>query len=878
MREYKPPKVPLHFFRWYCHPEYLEDIEGDLIERFEKRVEQSKRSASWRFALDVLRLFRPGIIRPITQIQQLNRLDMFKNYYKVAWRHIMKEKFYSFINIAGLGVGIACCMLIGLYIQYELSYDQYNENLGSTYRVLQSFRSLDEANTGIPAEDEYQVWGCAPLGPSLDSDFPEVDLVTQLTSPNDWLFRYEDKIFSESNVLFADSNIFKVFSWEMLSGNREKALDNPNTIVLTESMAKKYFGENDALGKLITVDQNLSFEVTGVMEDVPHNSHFTFEALVSMGTFRQFRPSIFDSWGYVDFYTYFILNEAANIDDLTNRTSAFEEKYTKDSEHSKYDIAFEPLANAYLNSKAARQPGPTGNETNLYIFSLVGLFILAVACINFINLSTARSVERAKEVGIRKVVGARKQALIYQFLSEFFLLSLFAGILSISLVVLFMPILQDITAKPITYDPLLTIEFGCIFATTLLTIGLLSGIYPAFLLSAFRPIAILKGKFKSSIQGITLRKSLVTIQFILTIILLVGTAAVFMQLKYLKNRDLGFDQEQMLIIDFGFNRQVQLSLPVLKESFKSNANVISTTASRAVPGDFLPNAGTTIENSDGIMTNYTPRIYEIDTDFIADYKIEVVAGRSFSNEYASDSMEALIINETAARLWGYSNPAEVVGKKFDQWGKMGEVIGVVKDFNYQSLHTKIEPLSLRYEPRSMSKLSVRIQSQDISNTITDLEEKWKELIPHYPFNYRFLDTSFNNLYQSDARFGQLFSGFAILAIFIACLGLFGLTTYTTTQRTKEIGIRKVLGASVSAIVLLLSKDFSKLLLLAFIIAIPASWYAIKSWLNSFAYKVNIGSDIYILSAIAVTSIALFTMSWQSIKAALQNPVNSLKNE
>ena len=877
---HKPSKFWLRFFRWYCHTDYLEDLEGDLLERFERHVNQDVRKAEFNFIKDVLKLFRPGIIRPLTQNKQQTQFDMFKNYYKVAWRHILKEKFYSVLNVAGLGVGMACCMFIWLYVQYELSYDRYNEKLDSTYRVLQSFKSLEGGMDNNPREEDYQVWGCAPLGPALAEEFPEVDLVTQFTSPNDWLFRYGDNVFSESNVVFADSNIFKVFSWQMLSGNRETALDRPNTIVLTESLAIKYFGDEDPLGKSLTVDvdQNLLFEVTGVIADVPANSHFSFEALVSMGTFRQFRPNIFEDWGYVDFYTYFILNEASNIDDMEARTTAFEKKYTGNWENHRYDIAFEPMSDAYLNSAAGRQPGLVGNMTNLYIFSLVGLFIIVVACINFINLSTARSVERAKEVGIRKVVGAKKQALVYQFLSEFFLLSIFAGLLSVGLVVLLTPTLQDIITKPISYEPLLTLKFAGIFLIILLVIGVLSGGYPAFLLSAFKPATVLKGKFKSSIKGAALRKSLVTFQFVLTIVLIVGTAVVFMQLKYLQNRDLGFDQEQMLIIDFGFDRRVQLQIPALKESFKSSSNVMSVSASRAVPGGFLPNASTIIENHDGTMVNHSPRIYEIDTDFITDYKMVMLAGRPFSHDYATDSMEALIINEAAAKLWGYSDPAEIIGKKFDQWGKMGQVIGVVRDFNYQSLHTKVEPLSLRYEPRSMSKLSIRIKSEDIPNTISFLRESWNELVPHYPFNYRFLDASFSNLYQSDARFGKLFSVFAGLAIFIACLGLFGLTTYTTTQRTQEIGIRKVLGASVSTIVLLLSKDFSKLLILAFLIAIPVSWYAIQEWLDGFAYKVNIGAGVYILSAVTVTLIALCTMSWQSVKVALQNPVNSLKNE
>jgi putative ABC transport system permease protein len=877
--EHSPPKLFLRFFRWYCHPDYLEDLEGDLIERFESQTAlQSTKSAKWKFTKDVLRLFRPGIIKPITQTQQLIQLDMFKNYYKIAWRHILKEKFYSFINIAGLGVGLACCMLIALYVQYEMSFDKYNENLTNTYRVLQYNEPIQSGHDVQPAPEEYQVWGCAPVGPALMADFPEIERVFQFSSPNDWLFAYEDKSFTESNIVFADSTAFDVFSWKILAGNGATALDRPNTIVLTERLATKYFGSEDPIGKTIVADQNHLFEVTAVMEDVPSNSHFTFDGLISMGTFRQFRPGIFDSWGYVDFYTYFIINKSANIEALSERLPEFAKKYTGHWENYEFKMAFEPMADAYLNSKAGRQPGEVGSLTNLYIFILIGLFILIIACINFINLSTARSIERAKEVGIRKVVGARKQALVYQFLSEFFLLSIFAGILAIGLVILFAPALQGITGKPIDYTALFTLEYAGIFLLTLSVIGLLSGSYPAFMLSAFRPVEVLKGKFRSSTNGIALRKGLVTFQFMLTIVLLVGTAAVYLQLNYMQNQDLGFSQEQMLIVEFGYDDQVQNKLESIKEAFKSNSAVISATASRAVPGDFLPNAGTSIENTEGIMTNKNPGIYEIDPDFIQDYKIEMVAGRPFSYAYASDSLDALILNEAAARMWGYSNPADIIGKPFDQWGKQGKVVGVVKDFNYQSLHTGVEPLSLRFEPQSMSKISIRIQSDNYQRTISQLEDQWKILAPHYPFNYRFLDDSFNKQYKSDAQFGDLFSAFAILAIFIACLGLFGLTTYTTTQRTKEIGIRKVLGASVSTIVLLLSKEFSKLLILAFIVAIPASWFAIQVWLDKFAYKIDLGAGIYIVAAITVAIIALATMSWQSIKVALQNPVNSLKNE
>ncbi|MEL7002421.1 MAG: FtsX-like permease family protein, partial [Bacteroidota bacterium] len=702
--------------------------------------------------------------------------------------------------------------------------------------------------------------------------------VFRFTSSTEWLVQYEDKIFQERNFVFADSTAFDIFNWKLLSGNPETALDEPNSIVLTKSIASKYFGSEDPVGKTIEVDQNDTFEVTGVMEDVPSNTHFTFDGMISMSTFRNYRPGIFESWGYVDFYTYFILNENANIDQLRSRTAEFEKKYTSHWERTRYDLDFEPMSQAYLHSVAGRQPGQTGSMTNLYIFSLIGVFILIIACINFINLSTARSLERAKEVGIRKAVGAHKNSLVSQFLSEFFLLTFLAGLLATIMVFLIFPTFQELTGKPISYKPLFTIEFAVGFISIIALIGFIAGSYPAFLLSKFKPASVLKGNFRSSARGIALRKGLVTFQFMLTIILLIGTAVVFSQLKHLQNHDLGFDKEHMVIVDFGYDGYVQDKMKVIKRSLGSVNGVVSVAASRAVPGDFLPNAGTQIEGPSGLMVDFGPGIYEVDADFIPNYKMEMAAGRPFSHDYASDSMEALIINEAAAKLWGYNNPEDVVGKKFDQWGKQGKVIGVIKDFNYQSLHNRVEPLSVRFEPNSMSKFSIRIQSTDISTTLNELEKEWKDLVPHRPFNYDFLDENFSRLYQADARFGRVFGAFALLAIFIACLGLFGLTTYTTTQRTKEIGIRKVLGASVSMIVLLLSKDFVKLLLIAFLIAIPASWYASQNWLDEFAYRVSVGAGVYVIAAIIVSAIALITMSWQSVRAARQNPVTSLRSE
>ncbi|MBX2843073.1 MAG: ABC transporter permease [Flammeovirgaceae bacterium] len=874
-----PPKYALNFLRWFCREDYLEELEGDLIEVLEMQWETSPKKARRNFGFQVIRHFHPEFIKPITAENKLINSAMYLNHFKIAWRHIFSKKLYSFINITGLGVGMACCLLILLYVKYELSYDQYHEDLDKIYRVTHAYKSLEEK--GKPtAPEAFQVWGCAPVGPAMLKDFPEVKSFFRFTSPNNMLFEYEDKRFQEDNLVFADSNAFEMFSWKLLAGNPETVLDEPNTVVLTEKIAHKYFGSEDPIGKVIKVDlgEDAVFKVTGVMENVPANSHFAFEGLVSMSTFRRFRSEIFDWWGYVDFYTYFTLNENANIASVENKIPEFVEKYTGNWENSGYDIAFEPMSDAYLHSVAGRQPGETGSLQNLYIFSSIAIFILLIACINFINLSTSRSLERAKEVGIRKVVGAHRQILMGQFLSEFILLSFFAAVLALLLVVLFSPILQDLTGKPISYQNLLEWEtFPSLFAGVVI-IGILAGGYPAILLVNFQPAKVLKGAFKSTGGGVALRKGLVIFQFSLSIALMVGTAVVFSQLQYLRNHDLGFDQEQMVIVDFGWDGKVQEQIESIKNTILDHPNVFSIAASRAVPGNFLPNAGTNIEGPDGEMVSFGPTIYEIDQDFISNYKIEMAAGRAFSRDFPNDTSQSLILNESAAKMWGYNNPEDMIGKRFEQWGKSGIVIGVVKNFNYQSLHKKVEPLSLRYEPYSMRKFSIRIKSDNIPATISDLEKTWGELVPHRPFLYSFLDETFDKQYKADMRFGQLFSVFSGIAILIACLGLFGLTAYTTSQRTKEIGVRKVLGASVSSIVTLLSAGFIKLFFVALLISIPLSWYVMNRWLEGFAYRVGVGYELFIISGAIALLIALFTISWQSLKAAFANPVNSLRSE
>jgi len=875
MNKPKPPKRALKFLRWFCREDYLDEIEGDLIELFELNISKSSTKAKQAFWSQVILHFRPDYIKSFKT--NLIHQSMFQNNFKIAWRHIFKKKLYSFINITGLGVGMASCMLILLFVNYELSYDQYHTNIDGIYRVLHGYQPIKDKNIPLKPE-EFQVWGNAPVADAMKKDFPEIKSTFRFTSPTNYLMQYGEKIFQEDNIVYADSNAFDMFSWRMLDGNPKTALNNPSSIVLTEKLAQKFFGNENPVGKTLIMDGDRTYQVTGLMENVPTNSHFSFDALVSMSTFKGYRPQIFEMWGYVDFYTYFTLNDNASIESLKSKAAGFAQRYTSDWENSIYHISFEPLQGAYLHSVAARQPGETGSLTNIYIFISVAVFILLIACINFVNLSTSLSIERAKEVGIRKVVGARKFSLVAQFLTEFVLLSLFALSLAVCLVIFCSPILQEISGKPIQYQDLLSWQYSPILLGMVIVIGMLAGTYPAFLLSQFQPSKVLKGVFKTSSSGVALRKGLVIFQFSLSISLMVGTAIVFSQLKYLENHELGFEEEQMVIVDFGWDGEVQRRRKAIQQTILNHPNVLSIAASRAVPGDFLPNAGTTIENPEGDMQGNSPFIYEIDDDFLQNYKMEMAAGRPFSKDFPLDTLNALIVNEKAAKKWGYDNPEEMIGKKFDQWGKQGTVIGVVKDFNFQSLKVNVEPLSLRYEPRSLRKFSIRVKPTNISETMADLEKIWLELVPHRPFLFKFLNQSFNEHYNSDTRFGQIFGVFAGIAIVIACLGLFGLTAYTTNQRTKEIGIRKVLGASVTSIVTMLSTGFLKLFAVSLIIAVPASWYVMTQWLSGFAYQTSMNLWVFVVAGGIALCIALLTISWQSLKAAFSKPVDSLRSE
>ena len=794
---------------------------------------------------------------------------MIKNYIKIAFRNLWRHKSFSLINIVGLAVGMAACLLIFMYVKFELSYDKFNANFAHIYRL----------NTDIKAPSEVLHWSSAtaPMGPALQADYPEVQSFARVFSTGYLIVNGNNK-FQENNLAFADNSIFKIFTFPFIEGDPATALKAPFSIVLTETMAKKYFGSQDALGKSLLLDGKHPVNITGIIKDVPHNSHFNFDMLISVPTIEQLKIINLNEWGNFSNVTYLLLRPGTDANALQAKLPNFLIKHISEQKrHNGYDyqLFVQPLSEVYMDNLRGAQFN--GSMSNVYTFSIIAIFILLIACINFINLTTARASERAKEIGIRKVIGAAKQQLIAQFLGESVIISLISYILAALMCWLLLPLFNQLAGKIIAES---IFEHGYIFVLFLMAvaIGFLAGIYPALVLTGFKITSVLKGRFSTSVKGILLRKGLVVVQFTVSIVLIVGTIIVYNQLNYMRNQSLGFNKDQMLVIDFSGDSTIQSHFQLIKDQLKDIPGVLSVSASSTTPGNGNPVAYTTAQNSSGAMQSLNLNMYDVDFDFVQQYGMQIVAGRTFSNAFPTDSTKAFLVNETAVKQLGYTSANAAVGKHFNQWGRDGKIIGVIKDFNFQGLQQTIKPLNFRINPQNLGVFTLKVAAGSIPQTITALQDKWKNIAPQRPLAYSFLDAAFNKQYATEERFGQLFLYFAVLAIFISCLGLLGLASYSTLQRTREIGIRKVMGASIFGIVNMLSREFLLLVIIAAFIAFPLSWYGMHTWLQDFAYKISIGWWVFGVAGVLSILIALTTVSFQAIKAALANPVKSLRSE
>lgn len=793
---------------------------------------------------------------------------MIRNYLKVAFRKLWSHKAFSLINIIGLAIGMTACFLIYLYVSFEVSYDTFHTKADRIYRVVADIKTPTEViNAGGPP------WA---VPPNAADEFPEIESFVRL-SQNNTLVRKGDIKFQEEAAFLADSAFFHVFDFKLVKGNPKTALKEPFSVVLSEATAKKYFGTADPMGQiLLTSTEAFPTKVTGVMQDMPENSQIKADLLVSMTTATQkLSPGLDSQWGNYGSTAYFLLKAGANAKALETKFPAFLERRngTEMKEHQMFATLFlEPLKDVYLRS--TRNGNKTGNITNVYIFSIIAVFILLIACINFINLTTARATERAKEVGIRKVAGAGKPQLIGQFIGESVILCFIAFLLTLLFSVLLLPLFNQLAGKTISTGIFLNLRYVALLFGAAIGIGLLAGIYPALVLTSFKPVVVLKGRFATGTKGIILRKGLVVAQFTISIALIIATIVVYNQMAFMRNQDLGFSKDQMLILDTNGDgakdafRQAVTTIP--------NVNAVATSSS--VPGGGNPGAYSEIENVKVDLQIANLDVYFVDFDYINQFKIKVVAGRPFSRDFMTDTTQAMVLNEAAVKMFGYASPEQAIGKRFKQWGREGKIIGVVKDFHFRSLQQPIKPLSMRIEPGGSNLISINVAATNLPSTIAAIENKWKTLIPNRPFSYYFLDEFFDRQYRSEERFGRLFLNFAILAIIISCLGLLGLASYSTVQRTKEIGIRKVLGASTSGIVNLLSIDFLKLVIISFVIAAPVAWYFMHHWLEDFAYHTAINVWVFAIAGSAALLIALFTVSFQAIRAAIANPVKSLRSE
>lgn len=792
---------------------------------------------------------------------------MIKNYLKIAFRNLWKHKAFSFINVLGLTVGMTACFLIFLYVQFELSYDNFNTKADRIYRVVTDIKTPTEViKTAGPA------WA---VPPNLKDEFPEIETFVRVSQRN-FLVRKGDIKIQEENAAYADSAFFQVFDVKLLQGDPKKVLTDQMSVVLSQTAAKKYFGNTNPVGQtLLLTDEGIPATVTGLMQDIPENSQVQAGMLISMSTLTgRFQPRTDQQWGSYNCVAYVLLKHGTNAKALEAKFPAFIKKRNgQGEERSKmYATLFlEPLREVYLYSTRG---GGTANINNVYIFSIIAVFILLIACINFINLTTARSTERAKEVGIRKVVGAGKLQLTRQFIGESVIICLLAFLLSLGLAALLLSLFNQLAGKQVSEGIFSNWQNPAALFLAALGIGLLAGIYPALVLSSFRPITVLKGRFATGTRGIILRKGLVVAQFSISIALIIGTIIVYRQMNFMRSQDLGFSKDQTLIIDTNGDPARE----AFKQALTTIPAVRSVSLSSSVPGTGNAGAYSEIENNKGDLQVANLDVYFVDFDYLKQYDMKVVAGRAFSRDFLTDTTQAMILNETAVKLFGYTSPREAIGRRFKQWGREGKIIGVIKDFHFRSLQEEIKPLTMRIEPDRNDMVSAKIDAANLPATLAAIESKWKTIIPNRPYSYTFLDELFDRQYRAEERFGRLFLNFAILAIFISCLGLLGLAAYSTMQRTKEIGIRKVMGASVTGIVNLLSIDFLKLVLISFFVAAPVAWYYMHQWLQGFAYRTPIVWWIFAVAGIAALVIAIATISFQAIKAAIMNPVKSLRSE
>ncbi|HEX5026584.1 MAG TPA: ABC transporter permease [Agriterribacter sp.] len=822
---------------------------------------------------------------------------MLRNYFKIAYRNLVKNKIYSLVNIFGLAIGMAACFFVFQYVNFESGYDRFNTNAANIYRVPISY-SGSFSNVPMTAANHPAV------GPAMKKDFPEVLDYTRLVNIS--LFMNASTIsykgdnpapvtYNEGNIYLADSSFFNIFSYPLITGKSKTCLAEPKTVVISESSAKKYFGKKNPMGQTLTLNGDLPLKVTAVFRDVPENSHIKFDMLISFSTTGPEWGN--DNWRWPEFYNYVLLAPGTDVKKLEAKFPAFIDKYLgtvmKELNFRSY-FHLQPLTDIHLKSNLLKEAEANGSEKEVYFLSIIGVFILLIAWINYINLSTAKSMERAKEVGIRKVSGAIKGQLIVQFLLESFIINILALLVAFLIIATCMPLFNHFIGKNINAgfftsglgaNPLFWLTTILVFITG----ALLVGAYPAFVLSSFKPVKVLKGFAVISNSGISLRRVLVAFQFMLSIALIAATIIVFNQLNFMRNGNLGYKNDQVLVIKSPaiFDSTIVSRYDFFKSELLKMPSVINATSTSDIPGSMIRYRNSVRRSDQDKQSNFTTYLVEIDQHFVKTYNIEMLAGKNFglsdSSRIEPNSNTKVLINEEIVKAMGYKSPEEAINQEITftlgQDDIRCRVLGVMKNYHQRSLKEKYDPI-LYYFPSwaGWKYVSVNISVTDLNKNLAGIERMYKNAFPGNPFEYFFLDEYFNRQYQADQRLGNVFGLFAVLAILVACLGLLGLSSFVIKLRTKEIGIRKVLGASVSGILVLISKDFVKLVCIASVIAVPVTWWVAKEWLNNYAFHINLSLFIFLIPPLLLLAIALTTICLQSLKTALTNPVKSLRTE
>jgi putative ABC transport system permease protein len=890
-----PPQLFLKFFRWYCDERMLDYIEGDLMEVYDRRLKKSgKRRADMLFTIDVLLLFRPGIIRSGKEYQNVNNYGMINNYFKIGWRNLWRNKLYSTLNVTGLTFGLVCFLLISLYVFDELTFDRQHTKADRIYRLIEHKNVRGEATT-IAA-------GGYKLAEESKNVIPEVENTTRITRPGRAnLVDPENPVPFQETITVADERLLQIFDFQLIAGDPLTALKEPNSIIVNEDLAMRIFKSTEVLGKYVAFSHlQTPLKITGVLKNLPYNSSFSFSSVMSESSFynnEYFKENMQSDWASGEFSIYALLKEGSNADSVSRKMTRMVLSNFKPEPGTKLSYSLQLLTDVHLHSEGiidgARNSNvdaiPQGNPMYIKVFSFTAVFVLLIAGINYTNLTTARASGRAKEIGVRKTIGAIRSNLIGQFLVESFLITFIAFLVAVVIINLILPAFNQFAGKQLTLGISTSYSFWLIAVTLIIGMGILSGGYAATLLSKFKPVALLKGlKFQGG--GLSVRKGLVVFQFTVSTVMIIGTIVLLMQVNYLNNTDLGFNKDLMVVIDVNV-RRARTNFDALKNEISKVPTVKNVSVTSRVPGEWK-NFYTVKLRNEGSTNDYDVSYYfGVDKDFLKTYDIELVEGRNFDTR--SDS-SAVIINETAAKMLSIK---EVSGQTIEiaQISGGGEfsplndqnipfiprVIGIAKDFHFQSLRDKIEPLVLAYNENPIQPIdyySVKISGTNIPETLDKLKTIMVKNDESEPFEYHFLDDQVALFYVEDERRQALLGWVAFAAVFIACLGLFGLATYSAEQRVKEIGVRKVLGATIPNLVSLLSRDFIKLVLIANAIAFPIAWWGTSRWLQEYAYHIDLAWWVFVLAAMLASLVALLTVSYQAIKAALSNPVNSLRSE